>query len=69
MAIGRRNAFFVSVMSLGNAQILQRLAANVTTLAGVVPVEEFGSKYDVEIPEYNGQPACTENKEKQFCDL
>lgn len=56
-------------MSLGNAQILQRLAANVTTLAGVVPVEEFGSKYDVEISEYNGQPACTENTEKQFCDL
>lgn len=53
MAIGRRNAFFVSVMSLGNAQILQLWAANVKPLAGVVPVEEFGSQYGVEILEYN----------------
>lgn len=53
MAIGRRNAFFVSVMSLGNAQILQLLAANVKTLACVVPVEEFGSQYGVQILEYN----------------
>lgn len=36
-------------MSLGNAQILQLLAANVKTLACVVPVEEFGSQYGVQI--------------------
>lgn len=40
-------------MSLGNAQILQLLAANAKTLACVVPVEEFGSQYGVQILEYN----------------